>query len=138
TATSDQAAPNSSGFIDLVGPIFMSGFNTVKLYADRDIRTSDVTFNIGSSFYPLGNSYQNSSTGSYTIPLGMLWTAGDLVLQADRIYPDMMASESPDPSSATATYTFSPSTFTFQAGVFDGNDLSKNNWGTVYIKSSTD
>src|SRR5208337_3298950 len=44
TAASSIAG-SSTGFIDLAGPVFMSGFKTVTLAAFNDIRSTDVIYN---------------------------------------------------------------------------------------------
>ncbi len=134
---------SSTGFIDLAGPVFMSGFKTVTLAAFNDIRSTDVIYN--------SNQYArySSASGAHVlnvpgsdqiqIPVGILWTAGDLVLQADRIYPAMMVSLPVySPVDGTTQYSFSPSTYTFQAGVFNSQNQSNSSLGTVFIKQSAE
>jgi filamentous hemagglutinin family protein len=61
----------SGAFVDVTGSVVFSGFSSVTLAADLDIRLSD--FNYGSSW------------------VGLLGTAGDLTLQAARVYPTTLS-----------------------------------------------
>jgi len=63
----------SGGFLDVTGGVQLSGFSALNLTATQDLRLSD-------RYYPAAN-------GSVPASLGLLETAGDLTLQAQRIYP---------------------------------------------------
>ena len=69
---SGQLTLSSTGWIDLEGSINMSGFQNVNLAAARDIRLTELY----------------SSTGIWE---GQLFVAGDLTMQADRIYPTTLS-----------------------------------------------
>lgn len=129
------------GFIDLVGPVFLSGFKSVMMATTGDIRATDVNYNASQYGYyaaAAGDPALGTLTKSSNVimPVGMLWTAGDLTLQADRIYPDMMMYEPVySPTSGTTTYSFSPSGYIFEAGVFNGQ-ASNPSQGSVKIQPS--
>ncbi|MGA9110651.1 MAG: filamentous haemagglutinin family protein [Smithella sp.] len=72
TSGSGQLALSSTGWIDLEGSINVSGFQNVNLAAARDIRLTELY----------------SSTGSGE---GQFFVAGDLTMQADRIYPTTLS-----------------------------------------------
>lgn len=81
-STTDPAAAgsgsftlSSTGWIDLDGSIKMNGFQDVNLNASRDIRLTD-------QYYDKDGSYSWN---------GLLSTAGNLTLKADRIYPTVLA-----------------------------------------------
>jgi filamentous hemagglutinin family protein len=63
------------GWIDMNGSILMSGFQEVRLEADRDITLTDRLY----------------SGESPIVSEGKFSTSGDLVLQADRIYPTTLS-----------------------------------------------
>jgi filamentous hemagglutinin family protein len=83
----------SGDWIDVQGAVTFSGFNKVSLITPNDISLSG-------AFY----------SGS-TAPIGLLATAGDLTLQADRIYPSYSA-----PMYPTDAIDNEPSTFTINSG----------------------
>jgi filamentous hemagglutinin family protein len=62
----------SGSFIDVTGNVVFSGFRSVTLSADSDVRLSDTLY---------GNAWS-----------GLLETAGDLTLQAARVYPTTLSS----------------------------------------------
>jgi filamentous hemagglutinin family protein len=62
----------AGSFVDVTGSVVFSGFGSVTLAADRDIRLSDALY--GSSAWS-----------------GLLKTSGDLTLQAARIYPTTLS-----------------------------------------------
>ncbi len=75
TSGSAQFTLSSNGWIDLIGSIIMSGFQEVYLDAARDMQLTDQLY----------------TTINPNIVQGQLSTAGDLVLQADRIYPTTLS-----------------------------------------------
>ena len=83
--------------IDASGSIIFSGFQRVNLSAENDITLSEYNY--------------SGMTGWE----GQLLTAGDLVLQADRIYPAMVAITTQSGSSTTIP-GYMPSDFTIDAG----------------------
>jgi filamentous hemagglutinin family protein len=85
----------ASGFLDLQGSIKMNGFSDVTLQAGRDFRFSDLLY---------------SRTSSY---VGALTVAGDLTLQASRIYP----------TSVTDFTITTPGKVTVLPGVSDPNPV---------------
>ncbi|MBN1625267.1 MAG: filamentous hemagglutinin family protein [Deltaproteobacteria bacterium] len=72
----DASLTLEGGFIDISGYITLSSFESAELISTTDIRLSDYYYN---------ESYQNTRWGG-------LEQTGDLVLQADRIYPDSLTS----------------------------------------------
>ena len=70
---SGQLTLSSTGWIDLEGSINMGGFQNVNLAAARDIRLTEL---------------YSSTTGSAE---GQFFVAGDLTMQADRIYPTTLS-----------------------------------------------
>ena len=74
-----DAAGVHSGFIDVIGDIHIDGFKDVTLKTDQDIRLSQVLYD---NNFTAGNG---SKPG--TVNNGILATTGNLVLDADTIYP---------------------------------------------------
>ena len=70
---SGQLTLSSTGWIDLEGNINMSGFQNVNLAAARDIRLTEL-YSAGAGIWE-----------------GQLFVAGDLTMQADRIYPTTLS-----------------------------------------------
>ncbi len=81
-----EALSSSGGFLDVTGSVLFSGFNSVTLSASNDIRLS-------------GNS-NNAST----VSTGYLGVAGDLTLQAARVYPTTLSSFTIDTTYAPVPY----------------------------------
>ena len=75
----DPSGVQHGGFIDVIGDVQIKGFNTVTLQTDRDIRLSQVLYD---------NNFTSGRDGNPgTVKNGILATTGNLVLDADRIYP---------------------------------------------------
>ena len=119
------SAPLSTGWIDVIGGINFNGFQKVTLEAGRDIRLADETYTLTTSGSQLSGVYTQ----------GQLWTAGNLVLRADRVYPTMVSAVLQGDGTYN-TYDYEPSQFVLQAGVFDGGNSNNNVQGIVSILPS--
>jgi len=119
------SAPLNTGWIDVIGGINFSGFQEVTLEAGRDIRLADETYTLTTSGSQLSGVFTQ----------GQLWTAGNLVLRADRVYPTMVSAVLQGDGTYN-TYDYEPSQFVLQAGVFDGGSSINNIKGTVSIYPS--
>ncbi|MGC1456599.1 MAG: filamentous hemagglutinin family protein [Nitrospirota bacterium] len=75
----DSSGVKHGGFIDVIGDVQIDGFRDVTLRTDRDIRLSQVLYD---------NNFTSGKDGNPgTVKNGILATTGNLVLDADRIYP---------------------------------------------------